>query len=1215
MAVITQTGFKLPLAVIENGGVTGNEWSNPNNILLVDGDVAVSNQGAGTASDITIGNFNFNIPENSVITGIEIKVIGYQGQQVSPVLTLSPVAVDNTSGSNEFYPYEPPFTGMTTSLATYILGSSTYLFATSWTVNQINNFKLNLQANGSISLDCVLVNVYYYTPDGTEPDPVEATCENCDTVIQAQPFTLLTPVTINDTFVYVKSFNLPNGIPITMDMAGECGGYIDIVLDQGKPKGNGNPFEENARVVSITPQPNGSIKLDFAVIENRGLDFVSPNAHSVDNLSEHNANSEIVISNNSPFMNRFVRLCQADSVFSPPITVSDDGSPKVTALHNLDFRGNGVQVTVGDDANHAIVTIPGAGGTTPPVIDSSSSSGSGATEVDELTWEHTCLGINRGLLVQIITEEEVTVDDVTYNGISLTQIISETDATNNLRTEQWILVAPTAGTNDIVVTLSGDAYITAGAVSLNGVDQDTPTGYSDSASGDSNSPSVVLGTLYDNSIVIDSLGTALTPILYTKGENQVENWHITANGNTRQGASSYQLAGDAPDSVTMEWSITQVTDWVMTVVEIKGITSSSSGGGGDIQLEVNQVAHGFSVGNLLRSSGTDNDYALALADTGANADIVGIVKEVIDADNFVITKDAYFSSITVPAGTPGSAVFLSATTPGLMTITPPATPGQIEKPVGIILASGLLMSFSTDIRGSVIGSGGGGGLVESVTGLNTNNSDPLNPVVQISVDGVSITGAGTPGSPLVAIGGGDSGSGGSGGTKIAIDTTTVTTSEFSSYETIYTVPIAGGILGNNNAIKFKILVSDLSLASLGIIGIKALYGGSEVTALLTLQSDFAGGTGASIIEGIIIADDAVDAQKSSLQMTWDHADDDTTPIVYGTSAVDSTVSQDLEIQAKFGAAGNTIVFSSIVVEKVTPSGLSGDIVIQDLLAGEPIAGATTPAAVFEGTNTIPTEMENKAHNELTFYYGSYDLVSRNSGFGSQIQLNPNRRATNFTTPSHTVTLNKFIIPGECNSNGTQSGYDFIVQIYSDSAGAPGSLLNEYTTTNVPVVNNEYSLVGCFPNNVTLSASTTYWIVVEWQRPNDPGNFANFYMDVANVGTGLRWNGSAWVSDSPFIFGMVLLPFKGYVYRSLQTSAERDERDAFLGFTTQTVNGDDEIDVIRDGITQGFTGLTVGSSYYVSNSVPGAILSTGTTKVAFATKTTEIAISRYTGFYQ
>lgn len=53
-----------------------------------------------------------------------------------------------------------------------------------------------------------------------------------------------------------------------------------------------------------------------------------------------------------------------------------------------------------------------------------------------------------------------------------------------------------------------------------------------------------------------------------------------------------------------------------------------------------------------------------------------------------------------------------------------------------------------------LGYGGSGGGVQSVTGLNTNNTDPTNPIVQISVDGTTITGAGTPGSPLVASGGG-----------------------------------------------------------------------------------------------------------------------------------------------------------------------------------------------------------------------------------------------------------------------------------------------------------------------------------------------------------------------------------------------------------------------------------------------------------------------------
>jgi hypothetical protein len=58
--------------------------------------------------------------------------------------------------------------------------------------------------------------------------------------------------------------------------------------------------------------------------------------------------------------------------------------------------------------------------------------------------------------------------------------------------------------------------------------------------------------------------------------------------------------------------------------------------------------------------------------------------------------------------------------------------------------------LKVEIDGLTQSSGGG---VKSVTGLNTNNTDPLNPIVQISVDGTTITGDGTPSSPLVATSG------------------------------------------------------------------------------------------------------------------------------------------------------------------------------------------------------------------------------------------------------------------------------------------------------------------------------------------------------------------------------------------------------------------------------------------------------------------------------
>jgi hypothetical protein len=75
-----------------------------------------------------------------------------------------------------------------------------------------------------------------------------------------------------------------------------------------------------------------------------------------------------------------------------------------------------------------------------------------------------------------------------------------------------------------------------------------------------------------------------------------------------------------------------------------------------------------------------------------------------------------------------------------------------RKQIGWSQESNLLWEISRQMEkltGVAYNSGGGGG-VQSVTGLDTDNTDPLNPVVEIAVDGTTITGTGTPGDPLVA---------------------------------------------------------------------------------------------------------------------------------------------------------------------------------------------------------------------------------------------------------------------------------------------------------------------------------------------------------------------------------------------------------------------------------------------------------------------------------
>lgn len=335
MPTILQTGFKLAQAVISNGAVTGNPWTDPDNLLLVDGEVSESNPGI-VASDVVLGNFNPDLPSDAIITGIEMKIFGYRGAQTSPPITLTPYALDNTSGEDIFWPYSPAFADLTEEMDEYILGGSTYLFETAWTVDQINNFKLQLLANGDIYLDAALLNVHYYVPDSPDsPTPDGDRCADCNSPIQAQPFYLALPFLSTDTKCYLQSFNYPDGTPIQMADLGACGGYVDLVFDQGQAKRQGSNFEENAYCGIWTVLDNGTIELDFVTLEARGRAFHTPYDHDPDLLSDHDANTKVIISNNGHFYDRFRRKCsEALSIFNeileagiPPNTWVLDHTP------------------------------------------------------------------------------------------------------------------------------------------------------------------------------------------------------------------------------------------------------------------------------------------------------------------------------------------------------------------------------------------------------------------------------------------------------------------------------------------------------------------------------------------------------------------------------------------------------------------------------------------------------------------------------------------------------------------------------------------------------------------------------------------------------------------------------------------------------------------------------------------------------------------------
>ena len=134
-----------------------------------------------------------------------------------------------------------------------------------------------------------------------------------------------------------------------------------------------------------------------------------------------------------------------------------------------------------------------------------------------------------------------------------------------------------------------------------------------------------------------------------------------------------------------------------------GPTGPTGPTGSNAPVLVNQVGHGFTTyGTLIRYDGSA--WVKSQADSDTNADVDGIVVNVIDVDNFEyqipwVTLDGFTSGLTA-----GTTYFLDPTTAGAYTTTEPTTVNQVSKPV--------LRSLSTTeaifvgLRGVVISAGG-----------------------------------------------------------------------------------------------------------------------------------------------------------------------------------------------------------------------------------------------------------------------------------------------------------------------------------------------------------------------------------------------------------------------------------------------------------------------------------------------------------------------------
>jgi len=379
--------------------------------------------------------------------------------------------------------------------------------------------------------------------------------------VQAKDYRLAgAGVAATDTSITIVSMTLPNSNAlVTMADFGDEIGFMTIEPETNR--------EENISFTGITQNLNGTATLTGVT---RGLTFVSPSTIDVNLRQSHSGGSIIRVTNSTQFYENLANKYRDETIVNKWTFPSVAGStrPVIGADTNAVLATE--LITKGELSRALTSTI------VIPTIVTTSSATTGTSTAGSLNWNHVSVGGDRLLLVEISTQEDETVSGVTYNGDALTQAASHTRVTGNLRTEIWYRVAPDLGTNAIVITMSGAAYISATALTLNDVNQTTPIGDTSDADGSSTAPSVVVTTTTDNSLVVDSLSAASDPLTATAGSGQSIQQSVLDTA-TRQIATSVEIQPTAGNT-TMDYTIAPSTNWAITAVEVIGVTGSGGGG-------------------------------------------------------------------------------------------------------------------------------------------------------------------------------------------------------------------------------------------------------------------------------------------------------------------------------------------------------------------------------------------------------------------------------------------------------------------------------------------------------------------------------------------------------------------------------------------------------------------------------------------------------------
>lgn len=184
------------------------------------------------------------------------------------------------------------------------------------------------------------------------------------------------------------------------------------------------------------------------------------------------------------------------------------------------------------------------------------------------SWAHPAAGPGSIVLVGISWQETTaseTLDSVTYGGVAMTRL----GATNMV--DLFYLLNPPAGPQTVLATWSGASAkgVVAGAVTLVGIDSNSPLGTLYSAQGTSTSPSVAVSGTHVNGLLLSVVAVNAVASLTTLTTSQNLLWSDKAgtSGATTRTQGGGSTAPGTGGTVSMAWTLGASKPWGILAVE------------------------------------------------------------------------------------------------------------------------------------------------------------------------------------------------------------------------------------------------------------------------------------------------------------------------------------------------------------------------------------------------------------------------------------------------------------------------------------------------------------------------------------------------------------------------------------------------------------------------------------------------------------------------